>query len=501
MEKTPDTNTKKVHPFLPKILALPAGFSCDLISLRFDEKTEKEFTEKSFHDSVAYIRVSLILAILLYGIFSILDYNLAPDLFCDFFLIRFSIVIPLMLFVYFFSFNPKFGKYYQFLMNLIFLSAGAGMTLMVYIAEDSSYTLISRLYSLAIILVFFFGYIFLKIKFTWASLSGWILFGMISILLIKLPNIPTNHKTSIIFFLFSANCMGIVGSYLNELNLRKQFFAQKQLDQEKKKVQRMNQELEKKLKVRTSDLKEAKNKAKESDKLKTAFLANMSHEIRTPMNGILGFTEILLNEEVDKNRRIKYLKIIHERANYLMNFLNNIIEISLIESKQLKFYYAQIELNAFLHQLYKSYSPLFHENNITFFLNLERKEELIIESDQEKLEKIINHYLANALKFTSKGKVTLGYTFINDKLRIYVKDTGPGIPESQKDYIFQRFTKYEKDQEEYKYGTGLGLSISKGLAKFLDGETGFISRKGEGTIFYVDFSLIEIMQMEEEIKA
>ncbi len=492
---------KTINPFIRKILALPEGFSFHFLSQRFDKETEKEFAEKYFQDSIIYIRVALLLAIIFYGIFSFLDKMLAPGLFSEFFLIRFSIVIPLMLSVFLFSFYPAFRKYYQFLMNIIFLSAGAGLILMVYIAENSGYTLTSRLYSIAMVLIFFFGYILLKLRYTWASISGWALFIIISIVLTIVLDFQPNHRTSIILFLFTANALGMVASYLYELNLRKQFFAQTQLNNERKKVHRMNLELEKKVILRTRDLEEAKNKAEESDKLKTAFLANMSHEIRTPMNGILGFTEILENEEIEEHKKKKYLKIINERAQYLLELINKIIDISLIESNQLKFNYEQIELNPFMEKLYKTYSVLFKESDVNFRLDLEKEEEIIIiESDSGKLEQIISNFIANASKFTCQGHVILGYNFVKDKLRIYVKDTGPGIPESQREYIFHRFTKYEKNQEVYKTGTGLGLSISKGLAKFLDGETGFISREGEGSTFYIDFPLIEVMQMEEKLK-
>ncbi|MFW5820886.1 MAG: sensor histidine kinase [Bacteroidota bacterium] len=496
VEKSLSGRRKKSKTFLRKILALPEGFSFNFFTQKFEPKLEAEFREKYFRENIMHIRVALLLAIIIYAAFSLLDYILAPELFNDFFIIRFVFIIPIVLSVFLFSYYHAFKKYHQLLMLTVFMATGAGLIIMVYLAVISNHPLVSSLYSFSLVLVFFFGYIILKLRYTLASISGWSLLLIISMIMLIIPDISKIHVIATISFILTSNIFGTIASYLYELSDRKNFYSQRQLDNERKKIKRMNLELEKRVLERTRDFQEAKNKAEESDQLITAFLANMSHEIRTPMNGILGFTEILMDSSVDGKKKDKYIGIIHDRARYLLELLNNIIDISLIESNQLRFNYEQIDLNSFMEKIYEFNYPLFSGREIEFTLNLEKSNEhVIIESDSEKLEQILVHFINNASKFTREGKIILGYRIMEDKLRLYVEDTGPGVPESIKDYIFHSFTKYEEEQQAFKTGTGLGLSISRGLARFLDGEIGFISKEKEGSTFYVDFLLIEIMQM------
>jgi signal transduction histidine kinase len=150
-----------------------------------------------------------------------------------------------------------------------------------------------------------------------------------------------------------------------------------------------------------------------------------------------------------------------------------------------------------MHRLHEFFSSIFINTDVEFLLQLEKEnEDITIESDQTKLEQILSNLINNAAKFTTEGYVKLGYKFLENKLRFYVEDTGPGIPPSEHENIFQRFSKYEDSNIKYSAGTGLGLSISKGLTEFLDGEIGVASGNGKGAIFYVDFLLIEIMQLD-----
>ena len=297
-----------------------------------------------------------------------------------------------------------------------------------------------------------------------------------------------DYIITINFFLISANLLGMFSSYFYELTLRMNFYHKNLLEVEKRKVERINFELEDRILRRTKELEKITNKAIESDKLKSMFLANISHEIRTPMNGILGFTTLLNNEELSPEKRKSYLEIISGRGEYLMEILNNLIEISMIESNSLQVKYEDIDLNVILTNLYKFLNEFFREKEITFVTDLPKlNENLIVRTDLVKLEQIITNLVTNASKYSSEGEVCLGYKINNKYLSIFVSDNGPGIPEHFRPYVFKSFVKNENMQEKFKQGAGLGLAISKGLAEIMGAKISYKSTVGEGTTFFLDF--------------
>ncbi len=237
------------------------------------------------------------------------------------------------------------------------------------------------------------------------------------------------------------------------------------------------------------ELLRAKEKAVESDHLKSAFLANMSHEIRTPMNGIVGFADLVKNRNISSGKRNKYLDIIVDRSKHLLNIINDIIDISKIEAGEINIIKKEFNLNKMLRKLYSFFES---EIQIKDFRGVELRlksgledNNSIIYTDAVRLQQILTNLISNAFKFTKEGFIEYGYT-ITDKetLDFYVTDTGIGLSDKEQKIIFDRFRQGENPDNELTQGTGLGLSISKGLIELLGGKIWVKSKKGSGSTFY-----------------
>ena len=256
-----------------------------------------------------------------------------------------------------------------------------------------------------------------------------------------------------------------------------------------------------------NELKKAKNRAEESDRLKTSFLANMSHEIRTPMNGIIGFANLLRDPGLSEEQKDTYLKHIDHSSRQLLHIIDDIIDISKIESGQLKISNKPTRINSIMDEIYSSY---FHrirgdepgQKKVSF--NLEKGEksaDFTMMTDPYRLKQIFNNLINNAIKFTREGHITFGYANRENRyIEFYVKDSGIGIPDDKKDFIFSRFGQVSSKKEYQPSGTGLGLPISRNLVKLMGGEMWMESKEGKGTTFFFTLPLVtEEPQKEEQI--
>lgn len=238
-------------------------------------------------------------------------------------------------------------------------------------------------------------------------------------------------------------------------------------------------------KLAEKSLLEAKEKAEESDRLKTAFLQNISHEIRTPLNGIIGFAELLSEKDVTKKEVTEYADIILTSAHRLLNLINNIIDISKIQSGILEAKYTSINLNKTINKIIKQFSILAGEKQLKIKSNYSLPDEdSIIFSDEFFIQQIISNLLSNAIKFTDKGEIEVSYILQGNKLLFSIRDTGCGIAPEQKEKIFERFYQADLSLTRKYEGAGLGLAITKGLVEALGGKIWFESVPHQGTTFY-----------------
>ena len=225
------------------------------------------------------------------------------------------------------------------------------------------------------------------------------------------------------------------------------------------------------------ELRKAKDKAEESDRLKSAFLANMSHEIRTPLNAIVGFSNLLTIAESEEERD-EYINIISSNNELLLQLINDILDVAKIEAGTLEFIDSEIDINALLSDIEQSSRLKAPEGVQVSFV--EKMPYCIIMSDKNRLVQVVTNFINNAIKFTKEGSIRFGYRHKDGKLLFYVSDTGCGIEPEKKDLVFNRFVKLNS----FAQGTGLGLAICQMIVKKLDGEIGVESELGEGSTFW-----------------
>jgi len=229
---------------------------------------------------------------------------------------------------------------------------------------------------------------------------------------------------------------------------------------------------------------ESKEKAEESDRLKSAFLANMSHEIRTPMNGILGFVSLLDDVTLTKDKYLIYVNLVKKSSERLLETINDIIEISKIESNQVSLKKSQFDVNESLNFLYGFFKPAAEEKNLNLRLvNSLSGSMVVFNTDKNKLESILTNFIKNAIKFTREGFVEIGFRRNNGTYLFYVKDTGSGIPKEKQEAVFDRFVQADIEITRPYEGSGLGLAIAKAYAAMLGGKIGIESEEGKGSTF------------------
>jgi signal transduction histidine kinase/ligand-binding sensor domain-containing protein/CheY-like chemotaxis protein len=265
--------------------------------------------------------------------------------------------------------------------------------------------------------------------------------------------------------------------------------------------------LEEIVEERTHELMEAKEKAEESDRLKSSFLANLSHEIRTPLNSIIGFSSLIFNEEISDEERKSYQSIIESSSVTLLNLINDIIDFSKIEAKRLEIIITEVPLIKIFNNLKEIYTyeikkqQLFTAKQLEFRVNIDKNiQSMVIPTDEIRLNQILSNLVNNAIKFTQKGYIEVGCEFIaeNETLEFYVKDTGVGIKKEYHEIIFDRFRKVEDDKDTIYRGAGLGLAISRQLIKLLGGDIWVESEPGKGSVFYFSHPVKVAKQPDHE---
>ena len=237
------------------------------------------------------------------------------------------------------------------------------------------------------------------------------------------------------------------------------------------------------------ELRKAKEKAEESDKLKSAFLANMSHEIRTPLNAIMGFSSLLLDSGTEQEEHRQFISIIHNNSNKLLDLMGEIFDIAQIESGLIIMQREPCQINEVLMSLITFFNlekGLSGKEHINIRMQKANKDHsFTILTDERKLRQTLNNLIENALKYTNEGFIEVGYQFReNSMVEFYVRDSGIGFPQEKLDVLFQKFRQVEEGHNRNYGGIGLGLTLSKKFVELMGGEMWAESKPGAGSVFY-----------------
>jgi len=227
-------------------------------------------------------------------------------------------------------------------------------------------------------------------------------------------------------------------------------------------------------------------KAKQSDKLKTAFIENISHEIRTPLNAIIGFSSLLGDNKLSEEERQEYNNLIEECNTTLLRVIDDILQVSLLETNQLTLNINDCQLNKIIEDLYTTYGKLIikdKKGNTNIEVD-KSNNNAIVKTDKTKLSQVLVNLLDNAVKFTHSGNINFGYTINKDSILFHVSDTGIGIKRKYQDLIFDRFYKIEDNKNELFRGTGIGLFLTKKIVESFGGKIWVESSSGKGSTFY-----------------
>lgn len=248
----------------------------------------------------------------------------------------------------------------------------------------------------------------------------------------------------------------------------------------------------------------AKEKAEESERLKSAFLANMSHELRSPLNSIIGFSELLSDPAFDNDQKMQFAQLINKGGRNLLETITELMDFSKIEAGQVKVNKHSVSLNNLLKELHLEYSYKASEKGLELLLDAhDLHQEMVVHTDEIKIRQILVNFISNAIKFTSKGTIELGIRLTDSLVQFHVKDTGIGIPAEYKDKIFERFLQVESHNSRKYGGIGLGLAISKSLVELLGGDIWVDASEGIGSTFYFTIPMEKdrVIQIENAVSA
>jgi len=303
---------------------------------------------------------------------------------------------------------------------------------------------------------------------------------------------PPLWRTKVAYFVYLL--VLALGTYSIVRKVRRRFILQ---NEELKEEQRLKLELEQKVKERTRELEIATEEAKAATLAKSMFLANVSHDLRTPLNSILGYSEILYNE--NQCAEPEYPKSIISESKKLLELINSLLELTQIEAGKIKINMGTLDISAFLQDIKKSYKSLVDDKLIQFYMETEGDLPLYILTDIQKLQRIIDNLITNAIKFTPRGKITLRIhpTENGNFLKFQIIDTGIGIPQDRIHTIFEQFEQIDNSLTRSVAGAGLGTTIARQFVHLLNGAIGISSKEGVGTEVWFTIPIITAQSIRQ----
>ena len=448
-------------------------------------------------------RLAWFAGIFLYALFGFHDIFYFPENRWTLLTIRFLMVMPSLGIILGLTYTKNAYRFGQALIAAAILICGLGLIFSTsFMPVNHQTTPIPGL-----ILVFMFAFAFTRARFLVATASVLLLLIAFDLHAFLFNRNSASEVMECNFYLVAAIMLGFTASYMIEFFERRNFYFTHLLKQEKQLTENANLLLEKRIHERTEilnlinkhlhdeiqqksriedELLVAKEEAEKANRMKSMYLANMSHEIRSPMNGILGFAQLLKQNNLSEEKRNEFVDIINDNGKLLLNLIEDIIDLAKIEAGQLKLNFSLFSVADMLTRMHQTYSlnkSLRRKDKVDLRLRLpEVADQIRLFSDEKRIEQVISNLLDNALKFTESGYVELGLLKKEGKLIFYVKDSGIGLDGNQLEGIFNRFDQGGISTIKYG-GAGLGLTICKGIAELLHGSMQVESEPDMGSTF------------------
>ncbi|CAG1002893.1 two-component system, OmpR family, phosphate regulon sensor histidine kinase PhoR [Methanosarcinales archaeon] len=434
-------------------------------SLQFEPSLEERFWNDNFEKSLSDVRVGLWLVIILYALFGVLDVWIVPETKNVIWIIRFIIVIPFTLLVFFFTYSKAFQRYMQFVLSVNGIVVGYGIIAMIMFSKPTELGFQS--YYAGLLLAIMAYYTLFRLRYAYATIISLIVVLGYEVVAIGFQNLLTGPQQQIgipvflnnNFFFISSLIIGNIAGLTLEIYMRKDFLQRVEIERANKNLKKL-------------------------DTLKSDFISLVSHELKTPLSAIRTSAEFLESEEVkDSNVEKEMLENIISSVDRLTRLINDILDLSKIEAGKMEFHFEQINFNEIAQVALENIRPLASKKNITISVDI--PEDLFpVLGDREKIIIVLNNLLGNALKFTqNEGRILLSAKDYQDRIMVRVEDNGIGIEKDKLVKIFDKFYQVDSTSRRKIGGSGLGLSISSGIIKAHGSEIRVESEQEAGSTF------------------
>lgn len=455
-----------------------SGMQLNGLSLAFEGECadlETPFLKNYTIRSLPLQRIAVLMGCILLAVFGLMDVLVLEGSLDVIIALRYGLLVPLTLTFLLYTYSPHFKKYPQLAIMGMVISMGAGLSAIVMLAPVDA----SPLYFAGNMLVIFFAYSFLSLRFVWANLAGWVIFFGFVLMDFLVGRTEFEEQFMRAFFTSSTCLLGMFVAYCTEFFARRDFYLNASLKQRRTELEQNQNDLEERVQMRSQQ-------ALMAAKAKTDFLANMSHEIRTPMNGVLGMLDLLRNSELNDDQREK-IGTAFNSAEGLLDVINDVLDLSKIEAGKMKLNQRPVAPALVIEDVTSLLSPQFHDKELPLVIELSPETYDLYMLDRTRLRQIVLNLLGNALKFTDRGMVKISCLMKEGVLSIEIKDTGIGILEEQRKNLFDAFSQVDNSSSREFGGTGLGLSISKQLTELMEGTISVESRFSVGSVFKLNF--------------
>ncbi len=462
-----------------------------------NEQQERVFAREQLNNSLKLFRFSVLSAMISFSVFATLDFIYTRPFLMAETIIGLACIFTIGGLTLYFTMKERLLHYARPTISMaIFL---IGVSSIYFLCFDSGEFHFKNY--LGLYLVFTFAFSFLKLGFFYSFLPSIMIFILYLFSAFSILNYTTDELIVYLTFLtFSFGLISISG-YINEVHLRNEFCLKNELEEERSRVKEQNVILETEVERRTIELLQmnkalvrSKLRAQGSDQLKSAFLANISHEIRTPVTKLVGFSQLMVNDNIPLEKRARYSQNIEDGANQLMQIITDLIELSKIEAHDIFLQKSEFKISVLLDEIMHIANDEIEKQQkigmIQCVINNETSPSLIVNADKVKLRQILINFINNAVKFTASGSITVSCSERSDNcIEFCVEDTGIGIDEENFELIFNSFRQVDSETSRQFGGAGVGLALNKGLVQAMGGKIWVKSFKGVGSKFHFTLPL------------